>query len=582
MSNNIYNIIDQEETKIYNKKIIRTQIPNKSRNKKISKSQSTIDTTQAISKRILQKKNGNNTLGDFSQNTILTFIGHGSDDDINAQEKEENNDTKEFEIAKKYQQNVLKKFNKRKNVILFVDNFEESEENKKYIYQINSIISDSKSPIIILTNNINLLSDPISFGNYSFGNKYIPYQIENEGISQKENIIYMTFIIIYFIVFFPETEIEKNKINNNLNELNDVIHITDNDNEENIYYDYNLEKIRKAINSVFIDTKLKKNDKDIYSSLITFSNIIAIINSYELDNILVYLKNLFQFINNPVKQNALRKITLIKNKILEEIEEYQINDDINIDNENEDLYKLSDEYEINSFLDYERGMLYNIGEKQCQSKVELFTINSESDYNKESYFYINEFCTNIKNKKIFNYISNNEINERIFEDHKFFQNYYNGNIILNHSDIIKINMILTQIILNEHISLEDVSKLVVTRFSKRKNYRSQINAFDDFQKVGKEKITMLNKLFRKCNSDIFIKYINAHLGFKYYVKFDIDNKKYYIPDKLVFYNYFNDYCLLEQIQAEQNMYNMDKDGDEDEESNLIDDEDEEEEEMDYY
>ena len=82
-------------------------------------------------------------------------------------------------MKKNYQQNILEKFNKRKNVILFLDDFEENEENEKYINQINSIIPDSKSPIIILTNNLSLFVNSL-IGNINSQIKYIPYQKENE------------------------------------------------------------------------------------------------------------------------------------------------------------------------------------------------------------------------------------------------------------------------------------------------------------------------------------------------------------------------------------------------------------------
>ena len=98
--------------------------------------------------------------------------------------------------------------------------------------------------------------------------------------------------------------------------------------------------------------------------------------------------------------------------------------------------------------------------------------------------------------------------------------------------------------------------------------------------LKKEKISILNKLFRKCNSDIFTKYINAHYGLKYLVEFIVENKKYLIPEKILFYNYFNDYYLMEQIQSEQKNNKKD-DEDEDDDLDLNDDEELDEEE-DYY
>ena len=614
-TNDMYDLIEQEEEKFYRMNKNRTQRQNSSRNKykKISKSQSTINTTQDLSKKLLENRIKANKSEEALSNTMLTFIGHNSTDEINSQENEQANNSKEFVIAKNYEQNILEKFNKRKNVILFVDNFEENEDNIKYLSQINSMIPNSKSPIIILTNNLSLFnnsnnnSNPVITNN-NFQTRYIPYQIGNEGINNKENIIYITFLIIYFISFFPKAELKKDEEvednkNNNTDEKNDIeiniIHITDNDEEnheeklndiiKNNNYDYNLDRIIKEINSVYIDTKFKIFDNNVYSSFITLSYIIAIKNNYELDNILVYLKNLFQFMekqfkDNNIKQNALSIISLIKNKVLEEIEEYQIKDDI--DSNNEDLGKLNDICENNSFSDYEYGMIYNSAENDYENKLKNYGINLGVDYNKESYFYLNEFFDeHFQDKKMFNNISNKEIEERIIEDHKFYQSYYSSNINLNHSDVIKINMILTQIIFNERISSEDTSKFIGTR--KRNNSKRNNNSIKEIDPniyLQKEKINLLNKIFRKCNGDIFTKYINAHYGFKYFVEFVIDNKKYFIPDKLLFFNYFNDNYLMEKIQSEFKIkYSEREEEDEDDDLDLNDCEEEfeEEEEEDY-
>ena len=553
--NDIYSLIEEE--KIFVKNINRTQMINNIRNKKMSKSQSCIHTTQNLSKKMINKKNKTN---DILSNTILTFIGHNSNEEINSQQNNDNNNSKAYNIAKDYQQNILEKFNKRRNLILFVDNFEENEDNIKYVNQINSLIPNSKSPIIILTNNLPLFTNNLIIGNTSFQTRYIPHQIENEGIIQKENIIYITFLIIYFISFFPnfnlKKEIKLNDINNKGVGNNFSFgreNIADNSQKESENNDYILKKIKKSINEVFININLNTYNNELYSSFISLSNIISIKNNYELDNILVYLKNLFLFINmdlkrNYIKQNPLNIITSLQNKVLQEIEDYKVNEDININNE--DLLKLNDICEQNSFSDYEYGIIDNIGEKEYEAKMKNYGINNGVDFNKESFFYINEFYEEFKDKQLFNYISNVEVNERIVEDYKFYHTYYNSSdTILNHSDINKLNIMLTQIIINERISPEDISRFIGIKNNKRNNYRSQ-NINHNNNKM-KEKISLLNKLFNKCSLELFNKYINAHIGINYYIEFLIDNKKYYIPDKLLFFNYYNDYYLMEQINSEQ-------------------------------
>ena len=127
--------------------------------------------------------------------------------------------------------------------------------------------------------------------------------------------------------------------------------------------------------------------------------------------------------------------------------------------------------------------------------------------------------------------------------------------------------------MNESISLEDTSRFMGVRFSKRNNKNNDIK---------NEKIVILNRIFRKCPLELFSKYINAHIGVNYYTEFIFDNKKYNLPEKLIFYNYYNDFYLLEKIQSEQKSKYAgieDDDDDEndficDEESELIEEEDE--------
>jgi hypothetical protein len=324
-----------------------------------------------------------------------------------------------------------------------------------------------------------------------------------------------------------------------------------------------LEKIKKTINKIYIDTKLNLYNNEISNDLIIISNIISMINNYEIDNILVYLKNLFDLIKLKLQnQNIKQKKLILKNAVLLDIEKYELENEYY--DSNEDISKIADIYDNNSFSDYEYGSIYNIAEKKYEEKIKNYGINKGIDYNKESYFYTNKYCD--KYKTNYKYISNKEIEERIVEDHKFFQNYYNYTYtILNKSDITKINMILCQIIINERITVEDTSKFIGTRYSKRNsNYHQQNNNNNANNALMNDKMSVLNKLFRKCPFESFSRYINAHFGYNYYIEFTLDNKNYLIPEKLSFYNYYNDYYLMEQIQSENtNKYNENEEDEDD-------------------
>ena len=141
-------------------------------------------------------------------------------------------------------------------------------------------------------------------------------------------------------------------------------------------------------------------------------------------------------------------------------------------------------------------------------------------------------------------------------------------------------MILSQIIINDRIKVEDISKFIGTRYSKRNsNYHQQNN--NENNTLMNDKMSLLNKLFRKCPFESFSRYIKAHIGFNYYIEFNLDNKKYFIPEKLSFYNYYNDYYLMEQIQSENtNKYNENEEDEDD--NDLVEEEDEEFEEEEIY
>ena len=383
---------------------------------------------------------------------------------------------------------------------------------------------------------------------------------------------------MYFISFFPNFKLKKKIIlNNNLNDSDIINNLSvnlekinidsnnDDSRRENEKNENILELIKKSINDIFANINLNTVNNALYSSLITLAHIITIINNYELDNILVYLKNLFLFSDMELKKKNITDFTDIilslQNLVLKEIEEYRVNDDIN----NDDLLKLNDNYELYSFSDYEYGVIDNIGEKQYKSKIINYGINKDVDFNKESFFYINEFYDDYKDNQIFNYISNKELNERIIEDYKFYHNYLNSSTtILNHSDTIKINIILIQIISEPSLSIKDKLRFFEIKKNKTINFQSQ--NMDSNNNLKEDKISVLNKIFSKCPSELFKKYINAHMGFKYYIKFFIDNYTYYIPDKLLFYNYYNYYYLMEQINPDQNSSDYEEDENEEEES----------------
>ena len=126
-------------------------------------------------------------------------------------------------------------------------------------------------------------------------------------------------------------------------------------------------------------------------------------------------------------------------------------------------------------------------------------------------------------------------------------------------------MILVQIIMNENISLKDISKFIDDRPKNNKN-----------NNIMNEKFKLLNKIFRKSPEELFIKYINAHIGVNYYTEFNFDNKKYCIPEKLLFYNYYNDYYLMAQIKSEEKSnYSCIEDDDDDDENDFNSDEESE-------
>ena len=494
----------------------------------------------------------------------ITFLGHEIIDSISNSQDNWKIGTKIFE---NFQQNILNKFDKRRNnIITFVDPLYPNEEiNSKYITSISYMIPNSKSPIIILTNNLSLFTEKTQ----NFLSNFTFHYLENEGIIQKENIIYSTLLIIYFLLFIPKFK-------------------------EDDTSKFSLELIKNAIEKLY--TNPKKNQEfskfKIFETLHKISHIVTIINNYAFENILVYLTNIYNKIKKDISSTSSvnLKLKCFQTIILENISMYLVEkaeDDnyytINIleDDKNEknnkeeiidlindeDFESIFNECENKSFNDYEYGNIINIATKEYNRKKTNYLINKTIDNPKEIYFYTYTYCNfdiisktnnNFSNKEndlcpnsLF-YITNSELNHRKVEDHKFFQTYYSNSInaMWNYEDIVKFNDLLNLLLYNEKISLEDLSKFFGIRYSKRKKEYNPNNKIVNIQNLINEKIASLNRIFIKCSIDSFSRYIKAHNSSNYYVTFFFEGNKYQIPDKLIFYNYFSNYYLIEKIQNE--------------------------------
>ena len=193
------------------------------------------------------------SLASNSSRCSITFLGHDIRDNISNSQDSWKIGTRIFE---NFRQNILNKFDKRRNnIIIFVDPFYPNEEiNSKYIASISSMVPNSKSPIIILTNNLSLFTEK----SQGFLSNFTFHYLENEGINQKENIIYTTLLIIYFLLFIPK--------------------LNEDDTEK-----FSLELIKDEIEKIY--TNPKKNQEfskfKIFETLYKISHIITIINDYE-------------------------------------------------------------------------------------------------------------------------------------------------------------------------------------------------------------------------------------------------------------------------------------------------------------
>ena len=540
------------------------------------------------------------SLSSNSSRCSITFLGHDIRDNISNSQDSWKIGTRIFE---NFRQNILNKFDKRRNnIITFVDPLYPNDEiNSKYIASISSMVPNSKSPIIILTNNLSLFSEK----SQGFLSNFTFHYLENEGINQKENIIYTTLLIIYFLLFIPR-----------LNEDDTA--------------KFSLELIKDEIEKIY--TNPKKNQEfskfKIFEALYKISHLITIINNYEFENILVYLTNIYNKIKEDISATTSinLKLNLFQKIIFESISMYLvekandeaiytiniIEDDKNVKNINEEVIDLIsednfesvfNECENKSFCDYEYGNLTNIASKEYNQKKTNYFINNTIDNPKEIYFYTytycntdiisknkdilpiedNDLCSNSALNKSF-FITNSEFNHRKIEDHKFFQAYYSNSInsIWNYEDVAKFNDLINLLLYNEKITLEDLSKFFGIRYSKRKKDTNSDNKIGDNKYLINEKIALLNRIFIKCSIDCLSRYIKSHNSSNYYETFVFEKNKYQIPDKLIFYNYFSNYYLIEKIQNEtrgSDKYNEVDSYDDEEEEN--DDDIEEDEEEDY-
>ena len=107
--------------------------------------------------------------------------------------KKDNNNNKKNEFFDKIQNNIFSFCNKAKTAILITDSFSNGESDKKYFNNILSKISQTKCPIIILSNNIEYIINNTS---KKLKNLKI-ILIQNNQSKYDKNLIYLYSFVIY-------------------------------------------------------------------------------------------------------------------------------------------------------------------------------------------------------------------------------------------------------------------------------------------------------------------------------------------------------------------------------------------------
>ena len=251
--------------------------------------------------------------------------------------------TKEHKIFTQLQNNIFLYCTKAKTAIIIADSFSDKDIDKKYFNNILLKISQTKCPIIVLTNNLDYLynSQPKKIKNLSIN------CILSNNNKRDDNAILLYIYIIYLNVKLCSLKFEQ-RINT-------------------------YEQLKEYINNnIDIDTinfdLCSLNMKYIYN----ITEYICHYCKFQFDVIDFRLSEIFSEVEREIRENNLSSSDF--NGIIEYIYNLVFPDKVDINNdldEEKSIEELYSEKEINSFLDYSDGIKNKLIDKYYKEKLSL-------------------------------------------------------------------------------------------------------------------------------------------------------------------------------------------------------------------
>ena len=413
-----------------------------------------------------------------------------------------NENTKEHKTFTQLQNNIFFYCTKAKTAIIIVDSFSEEEKDKKYFNNILLKISQTKCPIIILTNNLNNI--------YNNSQKKLKNLNINCILSPK-NQKDMTLIYLYNFIIYINIKLCAFKFTKNITTYEKLSEWINNIDIELINYELCVANLRK----IYI-----------------LSEYLCYYGKFQMDIIDLRLTEIFVNVEKEIKNNKINP------KDFGDILEYIYNNlfinkenSFNILDEEKDITEICEECEMRSFLDNADGTQGKLVSKEYEQKLilndsyENYCISKESMVNIEGLLlrkYLNHkelFMVETNNnnsiiseaKKNFTFYDaiNNEVFNKVKKEDQLIISYFQKLFIPISSLNNYINLIKRKIIIKKN------HKNRITYYMK-----SNYDESDDYLDIHN-----LKKLFPKIEKNFFLNKSNINFATNYLLIKAIKEKK---------------------------------------------------------
>ena len=414
-----------------------------------------------------------------------------------------NENTKEHKSFTQLQNNIFLYCTKAKTAIIITDSFSDDEKDKKYFNNILLKVSQTKCPIIILTNNLDSLSNNSQ------------KRIKNLNINcilSPKNKRDMTLIYFYNFVIYINIKLCELKFTKDIN---------------------TYEELLEYINNIDIDLNKYELCRGNLKKIFTLSEYICYFGKFQIDIIDLRLSEIFLDVENEIKNNIIngKDFDAILNYIYNSI--FNKNDNnISFSLEENAINEINEECEMRSFLDYSDGIQENLIKNNYENKLKIndsfdnFCKSKESMVNLEGLLLRKLF----NNKDSFKNISNNNIDEQNFDEKNSFSIYdtFNNKIInkINQEDQLLISNNKKKFIqissLSNYIFPIKRKIIIMNNLNKYKidNYKKSNEEYSDFLDNHNHK-----KLFQKIEDNLFLNKNNINYATNYVFKKAINQKK---------------------------------------------------------